>query len=411
MAEVVDAMRTDIALQLRGVEQTDGSAATIAFTVRYRGRDPKVVADVVNRLVDDYIAENMRSRERQAGETAEFLLQQLNEAKRQVDQLERQARTFAMTHTEELPQQREAHLAALTRLHGELSLMGERQLRLVDRRERLEQENTLGSLIVPPPDTTSPRARLVALRAQRASLRRTFSDEYPDIKRLNSEISALERDVAAEAGTSAAVEVDPVASRRQSIDEIDRELASIKQQEATVRTRIAYYEKLVSGAPRRQIDMDQIANTQTLATQRYQELLTQYEGARLASTLEQGQGVEQFRVLDAAVPPRFSSAPNRPLLAIVGLLAALAFAAIAVIIAEKFDTTFHSPDDLRALVHGPAIVSLRRVTTRRARRVAWLRGALATIGVLAAIAVAAVAGQYLATGNERIVRVTSRGTV
>ena len=139
---IVERMRRDIQLQLKGVEQSTGRSTTISFSVGYSGRSPHSVAEVTNTLAGFYVEENTSSRARQAAKTAEFLSGQLAEAKRVLDDQERQTSEFTLRHTDELPGQLQANLAAIERLNTQVRLNGEYQLRLMERRERLEQDQT-----------------------------------------------------------------------------------------------------------------------------------------------------------------------------------------------------------------------------------------------------------------------------
>ena len=137
---IVERMRRDIQLQLKGVEQSTGRTTTISFSVGYSGRDRRGVADVTNMLAGFYVEENSSSRARQAAKTAEFMSGQLAEAKCALDDQERQTSEYTLRHTDELPGQLQANLAALERLNTQLRLNGEYQLRSIERRERLERE-------------------------------------------------------------------------------------------------------------------------------------------------------------------------------------------------------------------------------------------------------------------------------
>src|SRR5688500_1830566 len=50
MDALVERMKVEAPLALKGVEQMSGRAATIAFTLSYSGRDPETVARVANTL-------------------------------------------------------------------------------------------------------------------------------------------------------------------------------------------------------------------------------------------------------------------------------------------------------------------------------------------------------------------------
>jgi polysaccharide chain length determinant protein (PEP-CTERM system associated) len=407
---IVERMRRDIIpLQLKGVDQATGPV-TIAFTLGYRGRDPWTVAQVTNTLVEFYVQENTTVRERQAVHTADFLASQLAEVKRDLDQQERRTNTFTLQHSDELPQQLEANLAALDRLNTQLRLNGEYQLRAIERRERLEEE--LADSGSEPAPAQSPAADLRALKRQLAELRRRFTDDYPDVQRVKAEIAAMERQLAqaAESDAPAAV-VMRAGAARQALAHGESELSSLRQQEAVLRSTIAEYEARVENAPRRQHEIEQISRGYDLVKERYQTLLKRYEDAQLAAKLEQGQATEQFRVLDPAIPPTQPAAPDRLWLMIMGIVAAFASAIAAVVAAERLDTTFHTADELRTFIDVPALIAIRRVMTRadvwRQRR----RFAVMTVSAIAGLVLVIGGSYYVASGNEQIVRLTARGAM
>jgi hypothetical protein len=111
---------------------------------------------------------------------------------------------------------------------------------------------------------------------------------------------------------------------------------------------------------------------------------------------------ERFRILEAAVAPEGPSAPHRPYLLVLGMLAALGLAAAAVIIAEQFDTTFHSLDDLRQFTAVPVLATIPLISLGRGRQMA--RAVVVSASILLVIGLTAYAAAYLARGNEDIVR-------
>ena len=87
----------------------------------------------------------------------------------------------------------------------------------------------------------------------------------------------------------------------------------------------------------------------------------------------------------------------------------MAAAAAAVIAAEKLDTTFHSPTGLTSIVNVPVLASIRIVPTRRTTFRRKAKGVLATGAALVVLTLIAAASYYLASGNEDLVRMISRG--
>lgn len=413
---VVERMRRDIDFDLSGVPQQSGRTATIAFSLSYVGSNPYLVAEVTNTLVDSYVDENTRARERQAVRTAAFLKGQLDEAKRELESHEQREREYTLRHATELPQQMDVNLAALDRLNTQLRLNGEYQLRAIERRERFEQDAAAvrsESRVTPPPAPDASAAELARLKQQLADLSTKYSDRYPDVIRVKAAIAAAERDQPAN-GTAKQPEPETAVSARrpaeQALAHIDGELATLKKEEVFLRGLIAGYESRVENAPRRQDELQQLTRDYAGSKERYETLLKRYDEAKVAESLEQGQEVEGFRVLDAAVPPMAPTAPNRLQLLIMALAGSAALAFAAMVIAEKLDATFHNVDELRTFAPVvPTVAVIRRITAPSASRTERWRLGLATIGILAALAIAIGAGRYIGSGNEQLVRMTERG--
>src|SRR5207249_1953105 len=174
MEAVLEKMRRDIRLELRGVQQMSGQDTTVAFALSFRGRDPETVARVTNTLASFYVEENSKIRARQAAGTAQLLKAQLDETKKRLDQQEGQVRVFRTRHVGELPQQMVVNLATLERLHAQLHLASANQLRAMDRRapllkELAEADPGAGAGA---PDAAS--AKLAKLRQELLDLRRQF---------------------------------------------------------------------------------------------------------------------------------------------------------------------------------------------------------------------------------------------
>jgi hypothetical protein len=125
--------------------------------------------------------------------------------------------------------------------------------------------------------------------------------------------------------------------------------------------------------------------------------------------MEQRQKGELFRILDPALPTTMPTAPNRLMLAVLGLFGALGLAPAVTFLAEQFDTSFHSLEDLRAFTRVPVLASIPRIVTVEDRS-RWRRRAAARAAAVVALLVAIVAAAgYVATGNEALVALLMRG--
>src|SRR2546426_8525624 len=194
--EVIERMRKDIKLELKGVDVRGARQATVAFTISYQGSDPATVSLVTNTLASFYIEENLKARERQATGTAQFLKVQLGDTKKRLDEQEQRVSAFKRRHMGGLPQQMEPNLATLERLHTQLRLNADNQTRAVERRQALssqlaEADSLLAPAIVSPgapaamPET--PEARLARVKQELTRPGTPLSSKYPGVVLLTAE--------------------------------------------------------------------------------------------------------------------------------------------------------------------------------------------------------------------------------
>jgi capsular polysaccharide biosynthesis protein len=195
-------------------------------------------------------------------------------------------------------------------------------------------------------------------------------------------------------------------SRRQSIQSLDAEIAKLKEEETSIRASIAQVERRLETMPERQQEFSMVSRDRQSAKDLYDSLLKRYEEAQLVESMETDRQGERFRILEAAVPPEGPSAPNRPFLMIFGVLAALGLAAAAVIVAEQFDTSFHSLDELRSFTSVPVLATIPQIPQGRSRQLG--RTALVSASILIVVGLTATLAAYLARGNEDLVRLLVR---
>ena len=195
-------------------------------------------------------------------------------------------------------------------------------------------------------------------------------------------------------------------SRRISITALDSELEKLKQEETTLRASIGNVEGRLQSMPERQQELSVVSRDRQSAKDLYESLLKRYEEAQLAESMEADRQGERFRVLEAAVAPEGPSAPNRPFILLLGVLAAIGLAGAAVVAAEQFDTSFHSLDELKAFTGVPVLATVPAIADGRGR-VVW-RAAFVSASILIVVGLSATAAAMLARGNEDLVRLLVR---
>src|SRR5262249_4398971 len=201
--DIISMMRRDIETTL----ERAWNGRTASFRITYQGRDAAVVAQVVNKIANLFVEENLKTRESQAAGTTEFIESQLKEAKQKLDELEAAVSHYKLNHNGELPQQETAISGILNRLgialeanrdainraqqqkvmlQNSLSVAEDSEARQVS--ELRAAANQAPDSPYPPPASNvtepKPQKRSEQIEAQLAELRIRYSESHPDIKRL-----------------------------------------------------------------------------------------------------------------------------------------------------------------------------------------------------------------------------------
>jgi polysaccharide biosynthesis transport protein len=401
---VIDRMRKDIQIQLKASEQGAAPPGTIAFSLSFRGADPRMTAVVANSLAESYVQENLKIRGRQAKATADALSGQLSDARVRLDEQEARVTRYQAAHNGELPQQLLVNLARMQQLETQLQINRENRLRALDRRDMLGLAAAGSSRNVESlTSQEAPAERLARLRQELADLRTNYSDKYPDVARVKSEISVLEaRQKNAPLETSRVPKAVPAPA--------NGDLRSFDSEEARLRREINIYRARVDRGPQMEQEFAGISRDYSTMKDLYSSVLKRYQEAKIAEEMERGSNGSQLRILDPAIAAHAPYAPRRGLLILLGLMASLVFAAGVVALADRLDTSFHTVDDLRSFTRVPVLVSIPPMATRVARqsfrrKCTWM--ALATV---MGIALSGAATWSFAHDNIDFVQLLVRGS-
>ena len=420
MEAAAERMRQDVKIEQRTDPVVRGGAI-VAFTVSYTGQDPATVAAVANTIASIYLTENIRVREQEASGTASFLRKQLEEVKDRLEGQEARVSVFKRRYIGENPKNMDANLAVLERLTAQLRLNSDNQNRALERREALGRqlagsEGTVPVVGVNGIESPDPVVvRLARLHHELVELQTRFSDKYPDVLRLKGEIAALEAQAQGSPVTGPGTErresaPNPFAFKlRQAIAETEAEIAALRGEEGRLREDFATYQRRVENTPLREQEFQELSRDYETTTELYRTLLKRYEEAQLAETLEQRQKGEQFRILEAAIPPTAPSAPNRFRLFLVGTVLSAALAVGVALLVERLDRSFHDVDDLRSVTNVPVIGRIPRIVNDADRSRGRLRAMAVACTTAVAMALMIAAVYATARGHVPIVSRVAQG--
>jgi succinoglycan biosynthesis transport protein ExoP len=311
--------------------------------VSFDSQDPSVAAKALNALASNYIQQNLESRWDDAQKASEWLSQQLQTFKAKLEKSEDELQDYAQNNgllfletekgdTENIVDER------LRQLQDELTkAQADRYTK--ESLYRLVQAGDYSSLpgVVDNKLMQDLTERLADLQREEAALTPTFTNDYPKVKQIQSQIDDVQKVLNQERKRAAQGIVDDyqAAVRREALV---REAFDQQQQQANlVAARAVQYNIL-----KREVDTNK---------QLYEGLLQRLKEAGVSA----GMNASNIRIVDAAVPPTKPVSP-RPVLNLgLALLLGLACGVGVAFLQEHWDNTLKNSDDIERLLRVPAL--------------------------------------------------------
>jgi polysaccharide biosynthesis transport protein len=335
--EIVDKMRTDIRIEL--VEAPRRQDELTAFRISFLYSSPQVAQQITDELTSLFIDENLEARGQQSLGTTNFLENQLEQARQDLEQQEQHLREYKLHFIGELPEQEQSMLQMLGSLQAQLSANEAAIERSEHERVYLESMRSEYQALQDSAATSdgnvsaSPLAvadsTLRDLRKQLTDLESKYTPRYPDVVKLRDEIADWEQkrtqlaseqgDPAAKQGsanTTSAPESVSLAEVESRLKVTKAEIADNQDAAKKLRARMDALESRINLIPVREEQLAEVTRNYENSKQNYQSLLQKKMQSELATNLEKRQQGEQFRIIDPPNLPVKPSEPNR--LAIVG---------------------------------------------------------------------------------------------
>lgn len=372
MEDVVARMTTKIEVKIQRGD---------AFSIAYISEDAQLAQKVADRLASLFINENNQDRHMLAEGTNQFLDAQVEDAHRRLLEQEKRLEDYRRAHMGELPTQVQTNLNAMQAAQTQVQALSESMNRDKERRHLLEQQliNLESAPVLaaapvaagaePGPGATTSQ-QLDAARAALAALeQRGYKPDYPDVitvqRRIRDLTAQLESELAQTPGTRdqparpmTAAEVarqNQLRSLRSELDTLNAQIDRKEVEEKRLRGVIASYQAKVDASPTRESEMVALMRDYSTLQTLYTSLAAKREDAKLASSLEQRQVGEQFKVLDPARVPERPFSPNRLLINAIGAVGGLGLGVVLVGLLEFRDRTLKRQADVVRVLQVPVL--------------------------------------------------------
>ena len=363
-----------------------------AFTVSYESRRPQVAAGAAQWLTNAFLMENRKGRLVSAKAAEQFYDSQTQLYRQQIAGIESKLATFKAKNYDQLPGLTDLNMNMMQTTQRDLDNLTQQIEALRQNRVFLQQQldaaknagdnaGMLGELeaeynkklaTYDPdyPDMIALRQQIDALkegggavnslslpaqlRAQEqllAQARLRYSENFPDVQRIERQIKILKTRIASgEKYAGNAVGSPAVVQLETQLKANETQTGALERQSAQMHQQLTQTESHVEAAPQVERQYKALALNLQLAQTKYNQLLKYQMDAELTSQAIASGRSDRIRIVQQPGVPLAPSKPKRPAIAIVGLLLAILLGLTAVVIAESVDQSVRGSRDIRRVL-------------------------------------------------------------
>jgi polysaccharide biosynthesis transport protein len=383
--DAVTQMRKDIKIELMKSAAHPGQLT--AFKIDYSARTPSLAQQINSELTALFIKEDLKLQQQLSERTTAFLQSQLSQAKARLEEQEVKVRTFKAQHFGDLPSQTETNVQILTGLQNQLqstqqALDGARQQKLYLESLQQQYRTAEANLATEGSSGTSVGTltkELTDLRLQLSDARVRLTEEHPDVVALKEKIAKteklkkeLESEMAAQpenekapktadSGMAMVVQhgtTTPMMQVQSQLKAIGLEIENYQRHVDDLASQIAAYRTRLNMTPQTEQQLADVSRGYEESKANYTSLLQKQNQSQLATSLEENQQGQQFRILDPASLPYKPSAPNRLLFSLGGLMSGAILGLALVALFEMKDDLVRRKEDLEGLIPARVLVSI-----------------------------------------------------
>jgi succinoglycan biosynthesis transport protein ExoP len=394
----VELMRNDISIELVRAPGHPGDFT--AFKMRYSADSPEVAQQVNTELTSLFVKENVEAQQQLSEDTTSFLENQLANARIKMEAQEAKVAAFKAKHLGELPSQLESNVQILAGIQAQLQsteqaldaarqqkLYMESLLQQYQSRVSLDNGSSGSGGVVEGSTTTTGTSldkELLTLRLRLQDLQSRYTDSHPDVVALKDKIAKtekLKKPVEETSGGTLASsktinQADPVTN-----DEVQSnsstsmmqlqsqlranqlEIENYQQHERDLESQASSYRARLNLTPETEQELTDISRGYEESKSNYNSLLQKQMQSQLATSLEQRQKGEQFRIVDPPSLPNKPSAPNHFKVSLAGLALGIALGLGIAALLEFTDVRVRKEKDLVGIVPVSVLVGIPHLST------------------------------------------------
>jgi uncharacterized protein involved in exopolysaccharide biosynthesis len=363
---------TDVS-QFGGKKRPGQSSPVPGFNVNYTASSAREAQQICTDLTSMLLEEDLKSRQEATQGTTLFLTKQVEDAKQNLDDLDKKLAAFKNQHMGQLPGDEDNNLKILMGLNSQLEANTQSLNRATQDKAYTESMLTQqvgawkNSQSATNPQTL--QTQLSTLQGQLIDLQGRYTEDHPDVIKTKGDIAEVKRQLAAINDTSpkatdpanekgSASEPPEIRQLRLQIHQYQDLIAQTTRDQKRLQQEISVYQGRIASSPAIEGEYKALARDYDNAQKVYQEDLAKQSTSKMASQAQQQQQGEQMALLNPANLPDSPSFPNRLFFAGGGLGAGLVLGFGLTLWLELRDKSIRTEADAEAALGLPLLVSV-----------------------------------------------------
>ncbi|HEX7656073.1 MAG TPA: XrtA system polysaccharide chain length determinant, partial [Sphingomonas sp.] len=361
------------------------------FEIEATASNPKLAHDVVQKLIDIFVDQNMADDRDENSQTLQFLDAQLAQRQQQLQDADQKRQDFQNRYLSALPGTGSLD-DRITAAHTQLAQVDS------DLASAQSALSTVNAQMAGTPPTVAgangvvggpAAARVAAIQGQLADAKaRGWTDNYPDVIALKSQLAAAQAAARNEPASAAAAGTpNPMYMTLRSM-QADKQatVAGLVQRKAQLQQDLDQIQAKLASDPGVAAQQSQIERDYQVLKDQYDKMLADREDIKLRGQVQSETDAVKFTVIDPPTSPSVPTSPNRPLLLTGVLIVGLAGGIGVAFALGQLKTTFATAARLEKASGLPVIGSIGEVVTAgqqaiRRQRLRYFAGALGGIGI------------------------------
>jgi succinoglycan biosynthesis transport protein ExoP len=381
-AEVSRALKLDVPApillsKLKVKPVTDTAILNVSFT----WNNPQQSAAIANEFAAVFVDHERQLVAHQADQVISFLQQQIPDAEAHMHAADATLAAYQQrTGIADLPTQTQTDIA------NSATLAAKEQAAEIEGRQAAASLGTVRAELASTPATivgsqnvagnpvrAQLQGQIATLRGQLDAARKQYTEDYPTVIALKSQLAEAQRELKGEAksvGAGSSTIPNPVYQQlSQQASQLESQVAGAQAQAQVLHRQGLDAKPVLDRLPEEARRITDLQREAKAAQSVYETLQRKYQDANISKTT----AISGVSITQAASPESYSVSPNILLNIGIGIFVGLTLAVVSVLLAEFFDDRFRTEEDVKDRLGLPVLAIIPELPALDAQGGDWVR--------------------------------------